>query len=229
MRTHFHCLRFILGFASVLLTLTACDGNGSGPPVSEMIGAAGGAVAGPTGARAVIAPGALTLATPIAIEQTPAGAPALPTGFTAFGPIFAFTPHGTTFAVPVTMTLPFNAAALPAGGTPELYKTNAQNQWERVAGATFGVNSVSASVTGFSFTQVVVPLLQRNDPLREWTFWDFRGRNTTRTERFSGSKIGGLFEDIRDFGPVLGLSLEHEVTSIGGNVLPQDGLARVNP
>ncbi|BDP43802.1 hypothetical protein DAETH_37710 (plasmid) [Deinococcus aetherius] len=225
MRTHLHFLRFVLGSAGLLLTLTACAGNGGGPPVSEMIGPAGGAVADPSGARVVIPPGALTQATAIAIEQTSAGAPALPGGLTAFGPMFAFTPHGTTFAVPVTLTLPSNSTSLPAGSTPELYKTNAGNQWERVAGAMFGANTVSASVTGFSFAQVVVPPLQRNDPLREWTFSDFRGRSMTKAQIFSGVKIGGLFEDIRDFGPVSNLTadlLDHEITSVGGNIIPQD-------
>jgi hypothetical protein len=123
---------------------------------------AGGTVAGPNGARAVIPRGALATDTTIGIEQTQASAPALPAGFVALGPMFAFTPHGTTFAAPVTVTLPFDPASVPTGTTPALYKTDAQNQWERVAGATFGADSVNAQLTNFSWVQHVLP----NEPTR---------------------------------------------------------------
>ena len=66
------------------------------------------------------------------------------------GQTFAFTPHGTTFAVPVTVTLPFNPASVPAGTIPQFYKTNAQFQWEQIANSAFGADSVSAQVTSFS-------------------------------------------------------------------------------
>lgn len=42
--------------------------------------------------------------------------------------MFAFTPHGTRFAVPVTVRLPFDPGTVPAGSAPALYKTHAQNQ-----------------------------------------------------------------------------------------------------
>lgn len=159
--------RYLRGFAAslVLLTLAACGGRPSvPPPVTVTVGAAGGTVMGPSGAKVVIPAGALTKDTPIGIAQSDAGAPALPAGTTSLGATFAFTPHGTAFAVPVTITLPFDAASVPAGSAPELYKTNAQNQWERVAGATLGADSVSGAVTGFSSAQVVVPPVPPTDP-----------------------------------------------------------------
>ena len=130
----------------------------------------GGTVAGPGGAKVDIPAGALATDVTLQIEQTTAGAPALPTDLTATGPMFAFTPHGTTFALPVTMTMPFDPAGVPAGATPQFYKTNAQNEWEQVANATFGANAVVAEITSFSFGQVVIPPLQRNEPEREWDF-----------------------------------------------------------
>ena len=69
--------------------------------------------------------------------------------------MFALTPHGTTFALPVTITLPFDATSVPAGATPELYKTDAQDAWTPVAGAVFSATSVTASITSFSFAQPV--------------------------------------------------------------------------
>ena len=160
--------------AALLLSLAACGGGGgdsAAPPpapqsASALIGAAGGTLSGPNGATVVIPPGALATDTTIAIEQTQAGSPPLPGGFSVSGSMFALTPHGTTFAAPVTVSLPFDAASVPAGSTPALYKTNAQNQWERVAGATFGANSVSAQITSFSHAQAVIELIK--GPLRQW-------------------------------------------------------------
>jgi uncharacterized delta-60 repeat protein len=136
--------------------------------VSVVIGPAGGTVTAPGGASVVIPPGALVTNTTITITQTSAGAPPLPGGFTVSGQMFAFTPHGTTFAVPVTMTLPFDPALVPAGRRPALYKTNAQNQWEQVAGVTINGNTVSAQVTGFSNGTAGV---ERLPPQRVWTFF----------------------------------------------------------
>ncbi|HEX3141720.1 MAG TPA: hypothetical protein VHQ87_16820, partial [Rhizobacter sp.] len=95
------------------------------------------------------------------------GAPALPGSVLGIGPMFAFTPHGTTFALPVTVTIPFDPASVPAGVTPELYKTNAQNAWEPVAGAVFGATSVTAQFTGFSHAQPMQGV-QRGNPIRQW-------------------------------------------------------------
>src|ERR1700754_4977611 len=103
--------------ACLLLVLGGCGGGGGGdegagspPPAQTGVGPAGGTVTGPNGAKVVIPPGALTTTIDIRIEQTSAGSPALPGGFSVSGQMFAFTPHGTTFAVPVTVTLPFSAS-----------------------------------------------------------------------------------------------------------------------
>ena len=201
-------LRFAAVF--VMLALGACggggdDGGGGAAPPGMVVGAAGGTVVGPNGAKVVIPPGALATDTPIAITLTPSGAPALPTGFTAHGQMFAFTPHGTTFAVPVTMTLPFDPASLPAGTTPQFYKTNAQNQWEQVANATFGASTATAQVNAFSDAAVVIPALSRNEPTREWEFLLLPGNGQHGTifpsPDGSGTQVGGLLEKlITDMG-----------------------------
>lgn len=161
--------------ACFVFTLAACGGGdddgGSGgtPAAGTVVGAAGGTVVGPNGAKVEIPPGALATDTTIRIDQTSAGAPALPGGFTASGQTYAFTPHGTTFAVPVTMTLPFDPALVPAGSRPTLYKTNGQNLWEQVASVSVGANTVSAQVTGFSFGTAGV---ERLPPQRQWSFFN---------------------------------------------------------
>ncbi len=141
--------------AAMSMLLVACGSGGSSapPPAPPLatVGPAGGTVNGPSGAHVVIPAGALATATAVAVDQSSIGAPALPAGTTSFGAMFAFTPHGTSFAVPVTVTVPFNAAAVPAGATPALYKTTGTGAWERVANATVNAGTVTAQVTSFSW------------------------------------------------------------------------------
>ena len=170
----------VIGFA---LCLAACGGGGGdddpagtqpAPSPPPGIGAAGGTVLGPNGSKVAIPSGALAVVTQIAVDLTTAAAPPLPPGLTPIGQMFAFTPHGTTFALPVTVTLPFDPASVPAGVTPALFKTNAQNQWEKVANATFGASSVSGQVTSFSDFQTVTedPGLPSSAVRRNYTFSD---------------------------------------------------------
>ena len=139
----------------LVLLLAACsssDGGGNnGGQNPPGIGASGGTVMGPNGSQVVIPAGALSANASIAITQSGAGAPPLPPGFTTFGAMYAFTPHGTSFSSQVSVTVPFDPASIPAGATPVLYKTNAQNQWEPVSGAAFAAGLASAQVSGFSF------------------------------------------------------------------------------
>ncbi len=149
------------------IALTACGGGDPLPvQAGTVIGAAGGTVTGPNGAQVVIPAGALASDVTIAVTQSSAGAPAMPGSFTAFGQTYAFTPHGTTFAVPVTITVPFDPSMVPAGRTPLLYKTNAQSQWELVANATVSAGNLTAQVSSFSWTATgTIPLVIDQQPI----------------------------------------------------------------
>jgi alpha-tubulin suppressor-like RCC1 family protein len=141
------------------LALSACGGGDAPPPPSPpMIGPAGGTVTGPNGAQVVIPAGALAADTAIAVTQSGAGSPALPAGTPTFGAVYTFTPHGITFALPVTITVPFDAASVPAGVTPFLFKTNAAGAWERVPNATVSAGTITAQVSSFSWG-VPAPLI----------------------------------------------------------------------
>ena len=162
-----------IGFITLVLAVGGCGGGGGGgdgvgtQPAGTVVGAAGGTVSGPNGAKVVIPAGALATNTTINIEQTSAGAPPLPTGVSSFGLMFAFTPHGTRFAAPVTVTVPFDPASVSSSVTPTLYKTNAQNQWEQVANVTVNADTLSAQVTSFSnFTAAI----ERLALIRTWEF-----------------------------------------------------------
>jgi uncharacterized delta-60 repeat protein len=207
----------VIGFA---FGLAACGGGGGGDedqgaagsqptqPVPSGIGTAGGTVLGPNGSKVEIPRNALAVVTQIAVDQTAANAPPLPAGLTPIGQMFAFTPHGTTFAVPVTVTMPFDPASVPAGVTPALFKTNAQNQWERVVNATFGASSVSGQVTSFShFQPVRDPDLPSSPVRRNYTFSNLvnnavgalGGQNLIRGDEIVS--IGTNLVDPHEFGP----------------------------
>jgi len=119
-----------------------------GSPV--VVDAAGGTVPGPGGASVTVPPGAT--ATPVTIQVAPAtaGAPALPADVTPSGPVLAITPHGATFAKPVTVTLPVDAASL-ASGDLLVFKAEAGGSWQPVLGFALGSGAVELEVTGFSY------------------------------------------------------------------------------
>lgn len=136
-------------FMTLLVALlAACGGDGGEPPPT--VGAAGGTVTGPAGASVSVPAGALAADTPVAIAASSDGAPPLPAGPLGSA-VFAFTPHGAAFAKPVTVRLPVDPAAVPAGYTPRLYKTNAQGAWEPVPGASVAGGVVTAEVSSFSW------------------------------------------------------------------------------
>ena len=193
------------------------------PPPGTLIGSAGGTVTGPNGARVVIPAGALTAGTRIHIELVTAGAPALPSGYTSKGQVYAFTPHGTTFAQPVTVTIPFDPAMVTAAHAPGFYKTNAQDQWGRIANADFGADSVSASVTSFSFFNVLDPPLVIGKPVYEYEVIELKGEALTQDRFVSGISIQEGLQRHHDFG---GAHRDADVFSFDGTlVVPSDGIA----
>src|SRR5690606_15731448 len=108
--------------AAILLLAVLLGACTRTPPILT-IGPEGGTVTGPMGASVVIPPGALANPTPIAIALSGTDAPGFPATVAGAGPVFAFTPHGTVFAAPVQVTLPFDPSAVPPGSTPILAKT----------------------------------------------------------------------------------------------------------
>jgi uncharacterized delta-60 repeat protein len=165
------------------LLLTACGGGGGSdaspqpnpqpnPLPAGTIGAGGGTVIGASGGQVVVPAGALSQNVTILITQSSTGAPALPAGVTVAGQMFAFQPHGTSFASPATVTIPFDPALVPAGSSVSLYKTTAgEAGWEIVSGATVSGSSISAAVTGFSYMVAGAPVVQTVET--PWRWWEF--------------------------------------------------------
>jgi uncharacterized delta-60 repeat protein len=189
-----------------VLALVLCAGCGGGdnsgggspppPPPPSGIGAAGGTVTEASGAQVVIPAGALAANTNIAITQSSAGAPPVPADITAIGPIYAFTPHGTTFASPVTITVPFDASQVPAGRTPVLYKTDAtRTSWAEVPGATLSGATMTAEVTSFSNLFAGLPPTQLISVRKDWTL-------ATGQDSVSSLSVLARSDDDGDFGAV---------------------------
>lgn len=144
---------------SLVAWLTACDhrsvdigglsGTTTPPPtsVTQTISAAsGGIISGPGGVTLEIPPGALASDTAITIALDANGAPPVPDALTPLAPMVALLPHGTTFGVPVRLSLP-----LPAGAaTAEIATTNAQGDgWEALE-TTLEAGRPTAALTHFS-------------------------------------------------------------------------------
>jgi hypothetical protein len=112
------------------------------------MGSAGGDLTGPEGARLVVPSGALAAKTVLAITVATSGYPSLPTGTQTQGKVFAFTPHGQSFATPVTITVPFGAGG---GVSSRLLSAQPNGVWVTVAGTSVVGSALQASVSHFSY------------------------------------------------------------------------------
>lgn len=119
----------VLALCTALAIATACGGTGTAQrDGSGTVGASGGTVSSSSGARLDVPAGALAAATTLTVQATGDVAP-------GGAPVFRLGPDGTTFARPVTITLP-----LPPGvAAPAVY-------WSR-PGSTVSFDVVPATVT----------------------------------------------------------------------------------
>ncbi len=120
-----------------VLVVTGCF-----QPTSDVPTPAAATIEGPLGSRLSVPSGAVSASTTLAIAQATVGFPALPTG--AAGAVFALTPHGQTFASPVTVTL-------PAGNGNQLLTAQPGGAWTPVVGATKSGGNWVAQLSHFSY------------------------------------------------------------------------------
>lgn len=212
---------------ALLLILAGCGGGGGSPdagPQLTRIGASGGTASGPGGSQASVPASALAQEVDIGIEASDDGAPPLPTDTTRIGAVYAFTPHGTTFSQPVSVTVPFDPAQLPAGSSPALFKTTAGRAgWAEVPGAVMNGSTMVGSVTSFSNFVVVIPPLIRNEPQYEYSFAEYlgNGQGPLALPPALRTQTGGVLSALEDFGPQ---SIDLEFPLID-QTLPADGRA----
>ncbi|HVZ73072.1 MAG TPA: hypothetical protein VHJ20_11905 [Polyangia bacterium] len=106
---------------------------------AQMVGLSGGTVER-SGVTLTIPAGALPAATPISVTTTTS-----PAGFALASEAFKFGPDGTTFASPVTVTLPLTAASPSA----HLFWSNATGGFDDLGGTVNGL-TLTGYVTHFS-------------------------------------------------------------------------------
>lgn len=196
-----------IGCVLALMLIFAGCGGGGGDDAPPGIGSGGGSASSGSGARIAIPAGALAQPTPIVVSDNPSDAPPLPPGVSAYGPVVAITPHGTAFAQPATVSVPFDPAALPAGGTPTLYRAaNAQSPWLPLSQASVSGASMSASVSSLSYYVVASPAATAlGDPERSWYFRQFLADglgavDTVDQDGEPNNRTGGVVADEHDFG-----------------------------
>ena len=133
---------------SLTLAAVGCGGGsggkppGGGAPTMKLVGPSGGALSSSDGNLAVsIPPGAL--GADVTITTEPATAPA--TG--AVGTVYEIGPTGTQFAMPVTLTLHYDAAELGSAAESSLrVATYAGGSWQLLPGAV--VDKQAKTVSG---------------------------------------------------------------------------------
>jgi ZU5 domain len=126
-------LVFMLAASTVATAATSCGSSSTtdrADPTraSALITPDGGRVDGPLGATIVVPAGALTADTMLGVSLVEDGVyPALPDAAVPLGAVFAFTPHGLTFAVPARITLP--SRATPNDGHVVLRAADEASPW----------------------------------------------------------------------------------------------------
>lgn len=130
--------------------------GGAGGSATELIGPEGGVVTGEQGITVTIPAGALASETTITATVVEAsGLPARPSGMTVAGPFVALTPHGTQFAIPVEVALPYTSTS----SSLSVLRIDDENDttWEQLTGASFEDGTATVDLSSFSVLAVAAP------------------------------------------------------------------------
>jgi alpha-tubulin suppressor-like RCC1 family protein len=125
--------------ACVAALIAGCGGGGGSgsdePPTDAAppgtVDAAGARLDGPDGSRVDVPKDALAAAVRVVIAKDATAAPGLAanSGFRLVSNVYTITPHGQSFAKPVTVTLPLDADRLAATGQLVLLKAQPGGEW----------------------------------------------------------------------------------------------------
>lgn len=110
-----------------------------------LVGPSGAEVALPSGGSVTIPAGALSTDVVIGVSEV-TDLPPLPAGHVQSGTALAFTPHGLTFALPVTLSVPYTGNASRVVRLDDLQ----DRSWEFVDNGVFSGGVITLSATHFS-------------------------------------------------------------------------------
>ena len=165
------------GAAGVVSDAAGSGGEAAGAPKADTlpalvledgsfltrVGPAGGTVSGPLGLELVIPAGALSSNVSLKIGRDSSAAPAFPPAdIAAAGSPFELTPHGTVFAGPIQIRVPFNTAWASDDAIPTLYKAELGGSFSELPAVLDGDRLV-AEISDFSW---VIPASQASRPRR---------------------------------------------------------------
>lgn len=122
------------------------DASGGDASTSGTIGPGGGTVDSSNGSVTIPA-GALSADVEIGVAESATPPTPLPGEYAAASPIYAFTPHGTTFAMPVTLSLAFSGSA----DTVLVLDGPADTTWDVVATPVIAGSTATVMTSSFSF------------------------------------------------------------------------------
>jgi hypothetical protein len=142
----------------LLLIAAGCDNGGGQVNITKTVGAAGGTVMQNDGTSVQIPMNALSMSANITITTVTATAPA---GFVLVGPAYDFGPDGTTFAQPVTITLPFDTNKIPSGKSAadiRIFTAPRGSTNYTMLTTTLGSGSVSTTASHFTVYLPAAPI-----------------------------------------------------------------------
>ena len=122
-----------------------------GDRIGTVIGPDGGIARGPHGAEVEVPPGALATSVEITIAVDGDQAQdVLPSGIATIGAVYEITPHELSFALPVTVRIPFDATSLPEDTAPTLYQAEPGEDFFELTTRVESSEMLAADVSGFS-------------------------------------------------------------------------------
>lgn len=107
------------------------------------------------GAKVDIPPSASVYEYDASISRSSDGAPPLPPGLAPMGALYSLQPHGAVFTMPIRISLPFDAAAVPAGATVKVARGEPGGRWEILPGTIEG-SRISVATRGFSYYMPII-------------------------------------------------------------------------
>lgn len=144
----------LAALALALLAACGADGDGTPPaaapqvPAAVIVGPAGGTVTGPDGVTLEVPEGALQNEVALQIVATDAASSLpLPAGVQVGSQMYALLPHGTTFSVPVTLTVPRQPG--DADDVSLLKTTSDGSAWQQLFTQSSDI-AYTAQIVGFS-------------------------------------------------------------------------------
>jgi hypothetical protein len=113
-------------------------------------------VNGPGGASVTVPPGASATPVAIAITQSPSTAPTLDPALPRLSSVYAVTPHGATFDIPVTVQIPFDTSNVTEDTDLIVLQAEEGGPWKELPALLVDLDAHTAQVDVTTFSYFIV-------------------------------------------------------------------------